>query len=284
MTDLNKLAAAEARRWAAMHIDPKRKGEFVAVAKRLVAPAAKARYLTIQARTGVPWWFTAVVHEREAGQRFDRQLGQGDALNRVSTHVPKGRGPFKSFEDGAVDALVNCAPYAARQRDWRIGPALTMLEQYNGLGYAAKGVPSPYDWSGTDQYRSGKYVADHVYSASAVDRQLGCAALLATMAELDPDVHFDGASAPVPAKPVGSTAPKSTPAATTAAVKKVTTATTSTAAVSVGMSAGAKVALVVVAILVVAGAAYLGYRYYKNRKEAKAAALAGPDAALPTVQ
>src|SRR6185369_1832675 len=59
--------------------------------------------------------------------------------------------------------------------------ALTMLEKYNGLGYAAKGVPSPYIWAGTNQYQSGKYVRDHVYDPNAVDTQLGCAGLLIAM-------------------------------------------------------------------------------------------------------
>ena len=81
-----------------------------------------------------------------------QSLAQGDPWNRVSVHVPAGRGPFKSWEDAAVDALVNCSPYAARNKDWSIGGTLTMLEQYNGLGYAARGRPSPYVWSGTDQY------------------------------------------------------------------------------------------------------------------------------------
>ncbi len=56
-----------------------------------------------------------------------------------------------------------------------------MLEQYNGLGYASKGLPSPYIWAGTDQYTKGKYVADHVYDPNAVDQQLGCAGLLKFM-------------------------------------------------------------------------------------------------------
>jgi lysozyme family protein len=81
----------------------------------------------------------------------------------VSTHVPAGRGPFTSWEDAAFDALAMCPPFASRNKDWSPGGALTMLERYNGLGYAAKGVPSPYIWSGTDQYVSGKYVADHIY-------------------------------------------------------------------------------------------------------------------------
>lgn len=256
MLDTTRLAAAEARRWAAMHIAPERKPEFVAVAKRLVAPAAKARYLTVQQRTGVPWWLVAVIHEREASQRWDRNLGQGDPLNRPTTHVPAGRGPFfgpTAFEDGAVDALVNCAPYAARRRDWTIGPALELLEEYNGLGYAAKGVPSPYDWSGTDQYHSGKYVADHVYSASAVDRQLGCAALLACMAEIDPNVHFDGVSAPVPQVPVGTAPPAPTPAKKADVIVKRTagTAAATAAAAATQGHTGLIIAAVIIAAAIV---------------------------------
>lgn len=113
-------------------------------------------------------------------------MAQGDPWCRVSVHVPAGRGPFISWEAAAVDVLVNCSPYAARNADWSIGQALTKLEEYNGLGYAARGQPSPYLWSGTDQYRSGKYVRDGVYDANAVDSQLGCAGLLKAMAALDP--------------------------------------------------------------------------------------------------
>jgi lysozyme family protein len=49
----------------------------------------------------------------------------------------------------------------------------TYAEYYNGVGYAARGKPSPYVFSGTDQYTSGKYVADGVYSAKTKDTQLG---------------------------------------------------------------------------------------------------------------
>lgn len=169
------------KRWDNCHISASKGPVFDSVAKRLTAPEAKARYQAVEKLTGVPWWFIAVVHEREASQRWDRQLGQGDPLNRKSTHVPKGRGPFKTWEEGAVDALVNCAPYAARNKDWSIGGALAKLEEYNGLGYANKGVPSPYIWAGTDQYVKGKYVADGVYDPNHVDTQLGCAGLLKFM-------------------------------------------------------------------------------------------------------
>jgi lysozyme family protein len=67
---------------------------------------------------------------------------------------------------------------------------LTLLERYNGLGYAIRGVPSPYVWSGTDQYKSGKYIADHVYDPNAVDKQLGCAGLLLAMIALDSTISI----------------------------------------------------------------------------------------------
>ena len=119
-----------------------------------------------------------------------RSLAQGDAWNRVSTHVPKGRGPFKSFHEAAVDALVNCAPYAARWKDWSAGGALTINEMYNGLAYFRKGIPSPYSWAATDQQVRGKYVADGVYDPNAWDTQLGCAAMLMRMGEIDPEAKL----------------------------------------------------------------------------------------------
>lgn len=193
MTDLVALKAANAKRWANAKLT--RGPEFTPVAKRLVA--AKDRYKAVEVRTGVPWPFIAVTHERESTQNWTKSLAQGDPINRVSTHVPAGRGPFNSWEDAAYDALVNCGPYAARNKDWSIGGLLTLLERYNGLGYAGKGRASPYVWSGTDQYSSGKYIADGVYDPSEVDKQLGCAGLIMAMMKLDPTIKFDDSPAVV---------------------------------------------------------------------------------------
>ena len=188
MIDLNALIAANAKRWANARLTR----NFTSVAHHLVDPAAKGRYQAVQGRTGVPWFVIAVIHERECSQDWTGSLAQGDPWNRVSIHVPAGRGPFKSWEDAAVDALVNCAPHAARNKDWSVGGTLAKLEEYNGLGYAARGRPSPYIWSGTDQYRSGKYVRDGVYDPDAVDSQLGCAGLLMAMMALDAAIQFPG--------------------------------------------------------------------------------------------
>jgi len=209
MTDLNALKAANAMRWANVSLTR----EFGPVAKRLVA--AKPRYQSVAAKTGIPWFAVAVIHEREASQRWDTQLGQGDPLNRVSVHAPAGRGPFATWEDGAHDALVNCAPHASRWKDWSAGGVLTLLEQYNGIGYAAKGKPSPYIWSGTDQYVSGKYVRDGVFDPSVVDRQLGCAGLIMAMMKLDPTITFTGVTiVPPKTTPVPTEKPTASPSIT----------------------------------------------------------------------
>ena len=195
MTDLSALKSANSRRWADAKV--LRRAEFVAVAKHLVMVSAKVRYQTVEAKTGVPWPVIAVIHEREASQDWTGNLAQGDPWNRRSVHVPVGRGPFNSWEDAAVDALVNCAPYAARNNDWSPGGILTLLESYNGLGYASKHVPSPYVWAGTDQYSAGKYVRDGVYDPNAVDKQLGCAGLLMAMMALDRTISIDGKMPPI---------------------------------------------------------------------------------------
>lgn len=188
MTDLVALKVANEKRWVKAKLT--RGPEFIPVAKRLFA--AKARYKTVETLTGVPWFFIACAHQRESSQDFSRSLAQGDPWNARSVHVPAGRGPFKSWEDAAVDALVACAPYAAKNTDWSAGGTMTMLERYNGLGYANKGIPSPYVWSGTDQYVKGKYVADGKFDANTVDKQLGCAGLILALMQLDPTITFTG--------------------------------------------------------------------------------------------
>lgn len=189
MIDLHQLALANGRRWQNHHVTPSLVPLLHSVAGRLVA--AKPRYQTVESKTGVPWAVIAVIHERESSQSWAASLAQGDPWNRASIHVPAHRGPFRSWEDAAVDALVACNPHAAKWTDWTIGGALCLLEQYNGLGYAMRGLPSPYVWASTDQYRSGKYVADGHFDPNAIDHQLGCAALLSSMISIDSTISAE---------------------------------------------------------------------------------------------
>lgn len=181
-------ASRNAQRWQ----NAKLTRNFAGFAQHLVD--AKARYQKVAAATGVPWPVIAVIHMRESSQSWAGSLAQGDPWTHVSTHVPRGRGPFRSWEDAAIDALVNCPPKLARNKDWSLAGTLDALEKYNGVGYRAHGVPSPYLWAGTNQYRAGKYVADGRYDPNHVDEQPGTAGLLMAMMVLDSTIHFDGAS------------------------------------------------------------------------------------------
>jgi lysozyme family protein len=101
MTDLNALKVANAKRFALAKITR----DASSAASRLVA--AKQRYITVSLKTGVPWFVIAVIHERESSQSWFASLAQGDPWNKVSVHVPAGRGPFQSWEEAAIDALVD---------------------------------------------------------------------------------------------------------------------------------------------------------------------------------
>jgi lysozyme family protein len=205
MTNIPALIAKNEDLWAKTEILPARMLQVNHIAARLCAPMAKARYQEISKATGVPWFVIAVIHEREASQDFTRQLGQGDPLAYVSRHVPRGRGPFlnhpsdpplqDAFYRGAVDALVNCPPYAARWKNWTAGGTLTLLILYNGTGYEDyHHENSPYDWGATNQEQRGKYVADGKFDPGVWDTQVGCAAMLKGMMAIDPSIVFDTAA------------------------------------------------------------------------------------------
>lgn len=202
--NLADLSAQHNVRWRSALISPNKVSDFAAVARRLCASEAKHQYQEIEADTKVPWYVVAVIHERESSQNWMTSIAQGDPWNKKSVHVPAGRGPFASFRAAASDALVNCAPRAARWTDWSIGGALTLLEQYNGLGYASRGLPSPYIWAGTNQYLKGKYVSDGKFDPEKVDTQLGCAGLLKAMQQVDSTIQFKGQVANAPVARVGS--------------------------------------------------------------------------------
>jgi len=202
--NLATLKQLNLERWHRCEILPNRLKEVMATGKRLIAP--KARYQAIsQAVWGAPerWWFIAIVHERESGQNFMTQLGQGDPLNQVSRHVPRGMGPYLNHPDDppgqdafyrcCIDVLMNSAPFAGKWTDWTIGGVLTLWILYNGTGYEDyHHEASPYDWGATNIEQWGKYVQDGRFDAHVWDTQVGCAAMLKAMMILDPTIKVEG--------------------------------------------------------------------------------------------
>jgi len=177
-----------AKEWDAMAIKPDRVNEFERYAR--FAIAHKDTYQKIEKATGVPWAMIACNHRRESSANFNTYLGNGQRLDRVTTIVPIGRGPFtgpNAFVEGGIDA------YEGRYsevKDWRLEKMLFWMEKFNGTGYNGMGIPSPYIWGGTNVQVRGKYTSDHHYNPTVWDTQPGCAPLLATIARLDPSVKF----------------------------------------------------------------------------------------------
>lgn len=182
---LESLKATSAQHWAHASVILGRVTELDKTARVLLN--AKSRYKAVGDPLGIPWPFIACVHKRESDVNWMASLAQGDPWNRVSTHVPKGRGPFHNWEEAAIDALK--LDGVDDWDDWSIGGTLAAWERYNGLGYYHKGRVSPYVWGATDQYLKGKYVADGHFDGDAVDRQPGCAALLARLMLLDASIQ-----------------------------------------------------------------------------------------------
>ena len=142
----------------------------------------KARYEDVSARTGIPARLIAAIHWRESGGNFGTYLHQGDPLGKPAVHVPTDIPVFDKWEDAAVNALQSKKSVQndlGMKADTQDKAAMaTYAEYYNGLGYQARGQPSPYVFAGTNQYKSGKYVADGKYDPKTVDRQMGVMGLI----------------------------------------------------------------------------------------------------------
>jgi lysozyme family protein len=177
--------------WRDAAIRPERAALVKGICDRILLPVNRVRYEEVEKLSGVPWFVVAAIHSREASLNFGAVLHNGERIigTGARTHlVPKGRGPFSTWQAAAVDALTVAPHQLNKVPSWTVERILYEIERYNGWGYIGK-VNSPYVWSFTNQYDSGKYVADHVFRHDAVDQQCGCAAVLIQLAAMDPTVR-----------------------------------------------------------------------------------------------
>lgn len=190
--------------WPSIIIGDSWVAEVQLFAKKAIAN--QARYQKVSDAIGCPWWFVAVVHYREASGDFNTYLGNGDPLHEVSVHVPAGRGPFDTWEEGAIDALR--LEGFAHESDWSFASCCYRFESYNGWGYRINGQhefqchkqgnregtfdgvyqgsmqdttprnAAPYMYSGTQFYTKGLSIEDHSFYPDAIDDEPGCMILL----------------------------------------------------------------------------------------------------------
>jgi lysozyme family protein len=171
--------------------------QAAAVAKWLLN--FKSRFLAAQHMCGVPALWLMPVFYREKPS-FNSYFGNGDPLDRPTAHVPRGRGPFKSWEAGVTDALTldHVTTVAERLGPWDWPLACYEWELWNGLGPRHHGRPSGYVWAGTSVYQGGKYVSDGVWSPGTWDQQLGTVALASAIAALDSEISMGMGTPPSP--------------------------------------------------------------------------------------
>lgn len=167
-------------RWqrAELTTDQKQITEVCNIALKIVAN--QKRYEAVASALKIPFWVVGCLHYRETSLDFNRHLHNGDPLVARTVHVPPGRPvngqpPF-TWEESAMDALT--IKHWNPAGDWDVVHALVRMEGYNGFGYKTKGVPSPYIWSYTSEYTSGKYASDGKYDSTEVDKEAGCAAIM----------------------------------------------------------------------------------------------------------
>lgn len=185
-----------AKQWDRMKIAKAREVEFREYARGIIAD--RQIYETIQAATahdglghegeGVPWWLIAALHERESSRDFKTYLGNGQSLKKRTTLVPKGRGPFATFIDGAIDALN--VDGLSSIIDWRLEKAAYFAELFNGPGYDMRGLPSPYIWGGTNIQVKGKFTNDGKFSGRTWDSQPGVAPIIWMLSQMASDIEL----------------------------------------------------------------------------------------------
>jgi len=187
-TDFKDLSPEYCALWRKMRIRPERAGDVSAEVARILR--RRSRYEPLE-DSELPWEIIAILHLMECDLSFAHHLHNGDPMFRrgvaiKTVQVPAGRGPFDTWEESARDAIALdldnvTADVAAALADRRIDGALFFLEKYNGFGYRRRGVNNPYLWSFSDLYTSGKYVADRVFSETAVSAQVGAAPIWAEL-------------------------------------------------------------------------------------------------------
>lgn len=202
------LRAEYAALWAGLRIRPEHKSEAMATARRILAN--RPNYDPISKETGVPWYLIGIIHSLECSLSFSKHLHNGDSLKARTRNDPKNR-PVQwppdgddAFEASAIDALTMQGKEFDKIRDWSVDRIAYCLEVYNGFGYRRKSINihSPYLWSMTTAYTSGKYVDDHVWSSVAVSEQVGGMALLKALIELDSkQIDLDSKPSDAPAWP-----------------------------------------------------------------------------------
>lgn len=142
-----------------------------------------SRYEAVSRATAVPVPWLLAIDYHESSNDPKTYLGNGDPIigtGRRTVNVPAGRGPFSTWDDGALDALVSLHGAGP----WSLVYGIWQAERWNGFGYRRHNTPSAYLWGSTDIYIGGGFPADGKWDPNYHTRQIGVVPLFAVLGEL----------------------------------------------------------------------------------------------------
>lgn len=181
MPSFQQLAAEYAALWNQATIRPEHVADVTASAQKL--RTIKPSYDQVSARSNVPWYVVGLIYGLEdSTYSLTTHLHNGDPLTARTVHVPAGRPPTGtppfSWVDSAVDALT--LEGFDKVSRWSIERIAFQLEQYNGWGYRNRHPPmnTPYLWSFTNLYSTGKFSSDGKFDPALTSAQPGAMAVL----------------------------------------------------------------------------------------------------------
>jgi lysozyme family protein len=162
-------------------VDPARQTTVDWYVSKLTNAKYRAAYAKLEDDVCVPWYFIGVIHALEASFNFEAHLHNGDPLSKRTVHVPANRPvvwlPPSDWHTSAKDALT--LEKFTDHTDWNLARMLFRIEAYNGFrSRELHNTNSPYLWSFSNHYKSGKFIADNQWSGTAVSQQCGAAIML----------------------------------------------------------------------------------------------------------
>jgi lysozyme family protein len=166
------------RLWNTCEIKPQFQREVISAKNNCISGIN--RYLAVSKIVHIPWEILAVIHKMEGACNFNAVMHNGERIigtGRKTILVPKGRGPFATWEESCIDAI---GVESKRPVGFKFDIANTLyyLTMFNGFGYENKGINTPYLWSYTNHYTKGKYVSDGKYDPNAASKQCGAVPVL----------------------------------------------------------------------------------------------------------
>ncbi len=186
---------------AQMVINRDQEDELMARAKVILARANQEDYASVIAATGVPKLWAMASFERESSSDYRTSPAQGDRWDEVSIHVPRGLGPYRNWAASAIAAYRIDRLDQVGAGNWSWARGCFEGELFNGFGPRLHGRHTGYLWSWSNIYTGGKYIADGVWSAVAIDQQCGMIPLMVGLLRLDPSLALADRAPPALVRP-----------------------------------------------------------------------------------